>query len=509
MNEFARTFVRFHNEFNSVSRAFRLRSYLTSTMSTAAPSSDAASEDAWARAAAKRWQAEVEKDLFGRVIPFWLEHSIDGANGGFFNCLSETGAVWDKTKHVWLQGRQCWMLARLAATHSDADIMALAARHAGALSPSAQAKAREPAAVARSWPAPLTRASLVAAAARGVTFLEAHAESPSGQIYFALAADGAPAAEQRKPFAALFMVLALSEVARVTGDAAMRARARALFERALGWVGAPGREAAGGLPGGRPQLPGAPHLAPLNVPMIVLNVIMELAEAAGEPLASMYPAEQAWAVAGILAHVIRDPISSAVTAVLEGVTLSGAPDMTTAEGRTVNPGHAIEAGWFLLAWARANAAAPLPASVPGAAALPPADVIERTALDVVDWALAAGWDTRRGADGAELGGILYFLDAAGWPAPQLEAEMKLWWPACEAMVATAMAYRHTREPRFMRAFDKVASWAYAHLVDKANGEWYGYAARDGSITHAFKGGPYKGCFHVPRALFMCSRLLNA
>ena len=75
------------------------------------------------------------------------------------------------------------------------------------------------------------------------------------------------------------------------------------------------------------------------------------------------------------------------------------------------------------------------------------------------------------------------------------------------MITFAMAYRHTRDPRFMRAFDSVATWAYSHLVDKEHGEWFGYAARDGTITHRFKGGPYKGCFHVPRSLFMCSRLL--
>ncbi len=31
--------------------------------------------------------------------------------------------------------------------------------------------------------------------------------------------------------------------------------------------------------------------------------------------------------------------------------------------------------------------------------------------------------------------------------------------------------------------------------------------REGKVTHRFKGGPYKGCFHVPRALFLLERLL--
>ena len=56
---------------------------------------------------------------------------------------------------------------------------------------------------------------------------------------------------------------------------------------------------------------------------------------------------------------------------------------------------------------------------------------------------------------------------------------------------------------------QVASWAYAHLVDERNGEWWGYANRAGNVTHRFKGGPYKGCFHVPRALFYVDKILSA
>jgi len=28
------------------------------------------------------------------------------------------------------------------------------------------------------------------------------------------------------------------------------------------------------------------------------------------------------------------------------------------------------------------------------------------------------------------------------------------------------------------------------------------------VTHRFKGAPYKGCFHVPRALWLCIQLLD-
>lgn len=87
--------------------------------------------------------------------------------------------------------------------------------------------------------------------------------------------------------------------------------------------------------------------------------------------------------------------------------------------------------------------------------------------------------------------------------------MKLWWPHNEAMIAYAMAYDATLEPRYLERFDTVAKWAYGHLVDRQHGEWFGYADRDGKVSHRFKGGAYKGCFHVPRALHMCIQLLDS
>jgi N-acylglucosamine 2-epimerase len=46
-------------------------------------------------------------------------------------------------------------------------------------------------------------------------------------------------------------------------------------------------------------------------------------------------------------------------------------------------------------------------------------------------------------------------------------------------------------------------------VDDVNGEWFGYLSREGKVKLNFKGGPYKGCFHVPRALLMCQQMLTS
>ena len=93
--------------------------------------------------------------------------------------------------------------------------------------------------------------------------------------------------------------------------------------------------------------------------------------------------------------------------------------------------------------------------------------------------------------------------------------MKLWWPHCEALIAFAMAYKTTGERHYWDRFVKVAEYTFEHFSDaksstnkNGGGEWFGYLDRSGVRTHDFKGGPYKGCFHVPRALFIVEDMLK-
>ena len=46
------------------------------------------------------------------------------------------------------------------------------------------------------------------------------------------------------------------------------------------------------------------------------------------------------------------------------------------------------------------------------------------------------------------------------------------------------------------------------FVDKEKGEWFGYLSREGNVSIKAKGGAWKGCFHVPRALLMCEQMLS-
>ena len=169
----------------------------------------------------------------------------------------------------------------------------------------------------------------------------------------------------------------------------------------------------------------------------------------------------------------------------------------------LNPGHSIEAGWFLLEHARKRLDAAL----------------EKRAREIIDESFTVGWDASYGN-----GGFIYFRDIEGFDPTLLEKDSKLWWPMCEAMIAYAMAAEsgvHSSDSSekpydtagALNRYEIISRWAIDHFSDlERGGEWFGYLDRDGRVTHSFKGGPYKGCFHVPRALLFVeqalTRLLN-
>lgn len=372
-----------------------------------------------------------ERELFDRVIPFWERHSPDRLHKGYFNCLDRDGACYDTTKHIWLQGRQTWMFSKLYNT--------------------VEAKPE--------W---LEMATL------GADFLRAHAIGSDGRAFFALSRTGEPVWQQRKIFSECFIIMALAEYSRAVRDERIMAEAMDLFERVWEWSGDLTKV-------GRPHYSGATPSHSLAVPMILLNLIEEVA---AEDWKRFEP-QVAECIRRMLLHVHTDR-----QLVFETVTPDGA-FINSPEGRLLNPGHAIEAGWFLQNWAQRI-------QDPGLSA---------TAGDMVRWSLEKGWDS-------EHGGIFYFLDSEGFSPTQLEWDMKLWWPHCEAMVATLKNYTVSGDPADWASFENVVRYTFDHFPDPEFGEWYGYLNRRGEVTHRFKGGPYKGCFHVPRALYLCWKMLQ-
>jgi N-acylglucosamine 2-epimerase len=366
-----------------------------------------------------------ETELFERVIPFWEKHSIDRQNGGFWNCLDRDGNRYDTTKYMWLNGRQTWMFSKLFNTVEQ-------------------------------------RPEWLEIARLGATFLRSHARRDDHRVYFSLTEDGRPVHIQRKIFTECFYVMALAEYSRASGDISAMTEAREILEKIWEWSTDLTKV-------GRPSFSGQTPSQSLAIPMILLNLIEEVAgENRGE-----FRVEVEECIRRMLLHVHTEDQT-----VYELVGPDG-EFLNSIEGRLLNPGHAIEAGWFLQHWAQYLGR----------------EDLSKTAINMVRWSYQRGWDQ-------EHGGIFYFLDSKGYSPVPLEWDMKLWWPHCESLYAHLLNYSITGEESDLQAFRQVHDYAFKHFSDPEHGEWFGYLNRRGEVTHRFKGGPYKGCFHVPRALLM-------
>ena len=372
--------------------------------------------------------------LLQDTLPFWERHAVDREHGGFLTCLDRDGSVVDTDKGIWQQARFTWLLATL---------------------------------VHRVEP----RESWRELAAHGIDFLRRHAFAPDGRMLFHVTRDGRPLRRRPYVFSEAFGAIAFAAWARISGDAAAADTARRLFELVLEHHRTPGRIPPKVDPATRPT-------RGLGLPMILLNTAQVLRDALGDGAAER---QVDLALAEVESFFDRGR-----GAVFEVLAQDGSP-LDHFEGRTLNPGHALEAAWFVLAEARHRGGDPR---------------LVELGTAMVDCTWRRGWD-------AEHGGLLHFVDVDGKPVAEYWHDMKFWWPQAEAILATLHAHLATGQERYAAWHRAVHDWAHAHLRDREQGEWFGYLHRDGRRSVTLKGNLWKGPFHVPRMQLLAWKLLEA
>jgi N-acylglucosamine 2-epimerase len=216
----------------------------------------------------------------------------------------------------------------------------------------------------------------------------------------------------------------------------------------------------------------------LAAPMILIVTAQELRKAVNDPLCDQV-------IDRGIREIERDFLKPEFRCVLETVGSNG-EFHDTFDGRLINPGHSIEAGWFILEEARQRGKDRR---------------LMELATRIIDWSFELGWDR-------EYGGLLYFRDVKGLPSTEYWHDMKFWWPHNEAIVAMLLAYQLTGDERYARTHRMVHDWAYARFPDTAHGEWFGYLHRDGSLSVRLKGNLWKGPFHLPRMQWFCWQRLE-
>jgi N-acylglucosamine 2-epimerase len=376
---------------------------------------------------------QYSRALLDDVIPFWLRHSGDAEHGGYFTCLARDGSVYDTDKFLWLQARQVWMFSMLYNRLEKREAWLQFAR-------------------------------------QGAGFLARHGRDAGGNWYFSLTREGRPLVQPYNIFSDCFAAMAFSQYALAASDEPAREIADRTYRNILARKANPKGQYSKAVPGARP-------MTSLALPMILANLALEL-----EWL--LDPAVFNQSVDTCLAEVFTLFLDEKTQVLREQVAPDGT-QLDCFEGRVVNPGHGIEAMWFIMDIAERRNDRPL---------------MEK-AVDTVLHTLELGWDQQHR-------GIFYFLDAHGHPPQQLEWDQKLWWVHVETLVALLKGYRLTGRKACWDWFGRVHEYAWKHFPDPQHGEWFGYLDRRGEVLLPLKGGKWKGCFHIPRGLYLCMRELE-
>ena len=378
--------------------------------------------------------AKLYKDtLLDNILPFWEQNSIDWEQGGYFTCLDRSGKVYDTDKFIWLQNRQVWTFSMLYNRVEQ-------------------------------------RSEWLKIAGHGASFLAEHGRDPQGNWYFALDRSGQPLVQPYNIFSDCFAAMAFSQYALADGESWAKDVALQAYQNVLRRKDDPKGQY-------NKIYPGTRSLKSLAVPMILANLTLEMSW--------LLPSEELDRVLDLTVREVMTDFLDKRGLMYENVAPDGS-HVDCFEGRSINPGHGIEAMWFIMEIAnRRQDLATI-----------------NQAVDVVLNILNFAWDDR-------YGGIYYFMDADGHPPQQLEWDQKLWWVHVEALVALAMGYRLTGREECWTWYQRVHEYTWTHFADAEHGEWFGYLNRQGEVLLDLKGGKWKGCFHVPRALLMCWQQFEA
>ena len=381
----------------------------------------------------KQLAKQYKSELLDKVVPFWLEKSQDLEHGGYFTCLERNGDVFDTDKFVWLQGREVWMFATL---YNKVE----------------------------------KRQEWLDCALQGAEFLKKHGHDGNLNWYFALDREGNPLVEPYNIFSYTFAVIAFGQLSIATGNQEYADIAKRTFEIVLSKVDNPKGK-------WNKAAPGARSLKSFALPMILCNVALEI-----EPLLDADFMEK---TINTCIHEVMDVFyRPELGLIVEHLSTEGEL-VDCFDGRLLNPGHAIEAMWFIMDLGKR---------------LGRQDLIEKAvqiALNEAEY----GWDKKHG-------GIFYFMDRLGRPCQQLEWDQKLWWVHIETLITMLKGYQLTGNAKCIEWFERVHNYVWTHFTDKEYPEWFGYLNRQGEVLLSLKGGKWKGCFHVPRGLFQCWQILE-
>ncbi len=369
--------------------------------------------------------------LTQNILPFWLNNAIDYENGGIFTQLDKKGTIYGTDKSVWFQGRALWSFMKAYN-------------------------------VIEKNPVYLKAAECI------YGFLPKCTDT-DGRMYFTVTSDGRELQKRRYYFSETFAAIGCAELYKATKRQDVLESAEKYFTVAY--------ECFTGV------RTNPPKINPENLGTKALSPAMIMLSTA-QTMRSMNTEKKDW-YNTICKECLDEILHGGYLtekALLESVTKDG-KFVNTPSGRIVNPGHSLEAAWFIML----------------EGILTDNNEAIEAGKKIIDITLPLGLDTKNG-------GIIAFTDLLGFPPVQLEWDMKLWWPQCEAMIAFRMAYNYFKDEKYLKLYEEIKEYCKKYFVDTEDGEWYGYLHFDNSVSTTLKGNIFKGPFHIPRLYILMAVL---
>jgi mannobiose 2-epimerase len=404
-------------------------------------------------AAKRAWSARIESELTLNILPFWMRHTVDRDNGGFYGTISNDLVI-DRASP-----RAAVINTRILWTFSAA------CRLAGPAYRETADRAWETIRL-RFW------------------------DPEYGGVYWMTDYLGNPISDRKQIYAQAFAIYALAEYFRASGNVESLERAKELYGLIEtksyepvygGYLEACSRD-WGALKDLRLSEKDLNSPKSMNTHLHVMEAYTNLLRVWPDP--ALRDSQKA------LLEVTLDHIVDQATGHFRMFFDNGWNSLTD----RVSFGHDIEGSWLIC-----EAAAML-----GERALGDAPLLDRARKLAVRMAEAV-YDEGVDRDGS----LFYEADARG----VLIDPNKHWWAQAEAVVGFFNAYQISGEAHFLTA--ALRAWVYIEerIVNRAHGEWYAKLTPQGRPYSAEEDpdaclvGPWKCPYHSSRVCFeMMARL---
>lgn len=379
---------------------------------------------------------QMEQELRGDILPFWLNHTVDRENGGFYGALTNDLQIEnDVERSLVLCARVLWTFSAAYRQYKEPAYLDMA-RHA--------------------------YASLTG------PFLD----QKYGGMYWWIDRNGRPVNDRKQTYGQAFAMYGLSEYFLASGEMAAFDHARNLFDLIEQHAFEP--QYGGYIEGcARNWGPLADmrlsEKEPFNCPKS-MNTLLHVLEGYTNLLRA-WPnprlIEQQTNLLKVFLNHVVDPSTHFTRLFFEN-------DWRSLSNH-ISYGHDIETSWLL---------------VEAAETLCNTDLIEEArevAVKMAEAVYSQGLDT----DGSVL--------VEGSPEGIIHPE-KHWWCEAEGIVGFVNAYQISHNDRFAAAALRIWDFINAHMIDRQHGEWFKVINQDGHPNRAaFKTGPWEDPYHHSRA----------